>query len=209
MTDARELDNVPWHRLHHAYGPATDVPQLLRDIASRKPKVREEAWDRLNGNLWHQGTVYEAAAHAVPFLIELSQAPNVPERHVVLIYLGVLASGKSYLDVHQHMSLFEEERKRPDFTDRLEEELGWVRAAREAVRAGAPDYARLFADPAQQIRAGAAYLLGHFREDAERNIGWIRAHVDSNEADEVARQCHGCPVGLWPSRQAVGAAGVS
>lgn len=27
------LDEVPWQRLHHAFGAADDVPGLLRDLA--------------------------------------------------------------------------------------------------------------------------------------------------------------------------------
>ena len=34
---------VGWETLHHAYGPATDVPQLLRDIASDNAAVRSDA----------------------------------------------------------------------------------------------------------------------------------------------------------------------
>jgi hypothetical protein len=60
------LDDVGWETLHHAYGPDTDVPQLLRAIASDNAAVRSDAWHYLYGNLWHQGTVYEATAHAAP-----------------------------------------------------------------------------------------------------------------------------------------------
>ncbi len=28
------LDDVPWDRLHHAYGAASDVPGLLRELAA-------------------------------------------------------------------------------------------------------------------------------------------------------------------------------
>src|SRR5262245_43137472 len=140
------LDDVAWGTLHHAYGPATDVPQLLHALASDDAAARSQAWHDLYSNLWHQGTVYEATAHAVPFLIELSQTPQVAERHFVLAYLGSLATGNSYWDVHQHMSLFAEERNKPDFKERVVRELAWVRAAREAVRAGTDHYAVLLAD---------------------------------------------------------------
>jgi hypothetical protein len=41
------LDDVGWETLHHAYGPATDVPQLLRAIASDNAAVRSDAWPSL------------------------------------------------------------------------------------------------------------------------------------------------------------------
>jgi hypothetical protein len=84
------LDDIQWSSLGHAYGSATDVPQLLRDLAQRNAEVREEARDHLYGNLWHQGSVYEATAYAVPFLVELVREPLVQERHELLIYLALI-----------------------------------------------------------------------------------------------------------------------
>lgn len=200
------LDSVPWATLHHAYGPATDVPPLLRALASSDADARKKAWHELYGNLWHQGTVYEATAHAVPFLIELSQAHQVPDRHLVLEYLGSVALGRSYWDVHQHVGFLQGERSKPDFQERLDKELACVRATREAVRAGAPSYAALLADPAPLVRAGAVYLLGHFPEDAERNIGRIQAHIASGEANEVARTACLLAIGLLASAHEASAA---
>lgn len=56
------LDDIPWSTLHHAYGTAEDVPELLRQLQTADPDVRNEdspLW-QLFGNIWHQGTVYEA-----------------------------------------------------------------------------------------------------------------------------------------------------
>jgi hypothetical protein len=190
------LDNVAWGTLHHAYGPAADVPRLLREIASDDAAVRNSAWDSLHSNLWHQGTVYEATEHAVPFLIELSQTSQVADRHLVLAYLGFLATGSSYWDVHQHLSLFAEERNKRDFKERLDQELAWVHATRAAVRAGTDHYAVLLTDPEPLVRAGAAYLIGHFHEDAERNIGLIRRYLDAEDGREMVRAACVLSVGL-------------
>ncbi len=35
------LDAIPWSTLHHAYGEASDVPGLMRDLAS--PKKEDKA----------------------------------------------------------------------------------------------------------------------------------------------------------------------
>jgi hypothetical protein len=85
------LDDVPWGTFQHAYGPAEDVPGLLRRLASGDA---EALWE-LYGNIWHQGTVYEATAHAVPFLIALASAAEVPNRQEILAYLGWRARGPS------------------------------------------------------------------------------------------------------------------
>ena len=50
--------------LHHAYGPAEDVPNQLRALISHDEKQRDEALYALHGNIWHQGTIYEATSHA-------------------------------------------------------------------------------------------------------------------------------------------------
>ncbi|GIJ47624.1 hypothetical protein Val02_45100 [Virgisporangium aliadipatigenens] len=142
------LDDVDWAALEHAYGEATDVPELIRALAEGDT---DDALDELYGNIWHQGTVYEATAHAVPFLVEVLDAPAA-DRAAVLILLSHLATGSSYLDVHGDLT------GRVD-RDRLADELAWVRAAREAVLAGAPAYLRLLADDDADVRSTAAFVL--------------------------------------------------
>jgi hypothetical protein len=58
--------------LFHAFGPATDVPALIRQLADGSSDGREAALAELFGPIWHQGTVFEATACAVPFPIELA-----------------------------------------------------------------------------------------------------------------------------------------
>ncbi|MFI7597906.1 hypothetical protein [Actinoplanes sp. NPDC049681] len=57
-----ELDRVDWAALTHAYGPAHDVPGMLR----------EAALDDLYGSIFARGEVYSATAAAVPFLVSLA-----------------------------------------------------------------------------------------------------------------------------------------
>src|SRR5262249_25230696 len=91
------LDNVDWAKIHHAYGPATDVPAQIRAIAFGDEQQRKNAIWELHGNIWHQHTVYEASSFAVPFLIELVQNKIAEEE--VLSLIALLATGTSYLDV--------------------------------------------------------------------------------------------------------------
>ena len=66
-----QLDNVPWHSLTHAYGEASDVPGQIRALTSSVEQRREEALSQLYGNVFHQGTRWEASPFVVPFLYEL------------------------------------------------------------------------------------------------------------------------------------------
>jgi hypothetical protein len=71
------LDSPQWRELKHAYGPATDTPQLLRDL-ERFPVSdgRAEPWFTLWSSLCHQGNVYPASFAAVPHIVRvLATAP--------------------------------------------------------------------------------------------------------------------------------------
>src|SRR5438128_8301814 len=71
------VDIVDWAALRHAYGEASDVPELLRSLLSSDAGRRHHAIYELFGNIYHQGTVYPATAAAVPFLYELLPSPKV------------------------------------------------------------------------------------------------------------------------------------
>ena len=90
MRSPAELDAVGWARLGHAYGTAGDVPDLLRALAT---DAHERALDALYGNIFHQGSRYEATAHAVPFLLGLVADPSTPARADLVLFLGALAIG--------------------------------------------------------------------------------------------------------------------
>jgi hypothetical protein len=90
------LDDVAWHELSHAYGPAADVPVLIRALASADAETRRQARYELYGNIFHQGSRYEASAYAVPFLLELAVRPSVPDRAEIVELLTDLAIGYPY-----------------------------------------------------------------------------------------------------------------
>jgi HEAT repeat protein len=165
----KTLDAIDWKSLKHAYGEASDVPKLLRALASDHAGKREGALDALFSTIWHQGTVYSASAAAVPFLIELSMSDAQGDLPAILDLLAHLATGSSYLDAHQHLSHLEEERAAPEFADRLAGELVHVRAAKEAVARGASVYARRLRHEDPAVRVAAAYLLGLCPSDASRD----------------------------------------
>ena len=87
------IDKLDWSRWRHAYGPATDVPHLLRALRSQDEDVRKQAWYELYGTLYHQRSVYEATVHAVPFLLALLGDESTPDRAGFLYYLLDLCMG--------------------------------------------------------------------------------------------------------------------
>jgi hypothetical protein len=194
------LDEVEWARLEHAYGKAEDVPGQIRDLTSRRAKKRERALYELYGNIWHQHTVYEATAHAVPFLVEIVLAESVAHetRTGVLMLLAEIADGESYVDVHG--PLFEDMGVDIDAEPgQLERELEWVRAAHEAVHEHVPKLGRFLDSPDDDLRITAAYLVAKFPEDADELAPRLRRLYES-ERDAARRQVYA--LGLVTLRRA-------
>ena len=83
------LDQRPWAEWSHAYGSAADTPVSLRALAAADEGVAEQAEQDLWSSLVHQGSVYEATVHAVPFLARLVAADV--RREALLGMLGSVA----------------------------------------------------------------------------------------------------------------------
>lgn len=67
------LDDKRWSELDHAYGKATDIPRLLRDLADFPPhdSPASEPYVSLWSSLCHQGDVYTASYAAVPHVVQM------------------------------------------------------------------------------------------------------------------------------------------
>jgi hypothetical protein len=72
------LDSPRWSELEHAYGNASNIPGLLRQLQALPLSDGEnEPWFSLWSSLAHQGDVYSASFAAVPHVIYfLSLAPS-------------------------------------------------------------------------------------------------------------------------------------
>ncbi len=70
------LESATWGRIDHAYGPASDIPNLLRAVSSYPVKVdsQSEPYFTLWSSLFHQGDVYEASYAAVPHLLSIGES---------------------------------------------------------------------------------------------------------------------------------------
>jgi hypothetical protein len=152
------IEELDWAALRHAYGPATDVPQLLRALTSDDKSERKSAWYELYGNLWHQGSIYEATFYVVPFLIKLLRVERVADKAEILVYLANLYSAHGFWQVHSKLNLPKPEKT--ELERRLKEEESNVEATRSAVRGGKRTYFSLLKREDLGTRLAAAYLLG-------------------------------------------------
>ena len=180
------LNDIPWPSLTHAYGPASDVPDLIQQVAQGSDKDRQAAWYELYGNILHQGTVYEATSFAVPFFIELARDSSRTDYDEVLSYLAALAQGTSYRQVHEDVVGSLEGQSRDEHQTQLARELGWVEKTKLAVRDGIEVYRALLAHSSPAARAAAANLISCLPSEDARVQAWLVERLES-ETDETVR----------------------
>ncbi|MEN3614104.1 HEAT repeat domain-containing protein [Plantactinospora sp. ZYX-F-223] len=86
-----ELDRVSWTELAHAYGPAGDVPDLIRRVAGPDEEDALQSLYELRARILHQGNVCSATAPAVPFLAALLDDPGTTDPGGIAHLLGDMA----------------------------------------------------------------------------------------------------------------------
>ncbi|MEW2397325.1 HEAT repeat domain-containing protein [Streptomyces sp. NPDC046862] len=164
------IDDVDWASMGHAYtDSATDVPDLLRDLAADDPARREIALDGMYGAVHHQGDVYDSTVACIPFLFELVTTPAVADRGAVVHLLCSIA-GEREPDPEEIGGLFEDE----------EEDAAFVQPFLDAwatVRGRADVFLELLDDPDAEVRAAAAGALAHAHPDPARAFGALRERL--------------------------------
>lgn len=90
------LDEINWSQLAHAYGEASDVPSQIRGLISEDEPERRRAFYELCGNIYHQGSLYEATVAAVPFLLEIYRSLKAPDQEELALLIALIAAGKGY-----------------------------------------------------------------------------------------------------------------
>ncbi|MEE1741468.1 PBS lyase [Streptomyces sp. BE147] len=168
------IDEVDWASMEHAYGPADDVPGLLRGLASADPAEREMALDGMYGAVHHQGDVYACTLACIPFLFELAVDPGVQDRGSVVELLTSI--GGFDLDEDDEDEIDEDE---------IEGAANYAMAA-AAVTAGAGVFFELIADEDPGVRLAAPLALATLHRHPVRVLALLRERLPV-EADEEVR----------------------
>ena len=194
-----EIDAVSWAKLHHAYGPATDVPDLLRalmtpeaaspEICEAAKKNKRSVFDQVTwelwGNVFHQGSVWQVTATTVPFFAAiLRDGPNNPECKAFLInYLHHLALGYPedvFPDLPNPDEAFaaiaglQDPGGEPDYDVEDNRYLIWMRDSYEAVECNI-DVVLPYLDAADdQVAEAAIALCASFPRCADRSVPLLR-----------------------------------
>lgn len=78
------LESQRWKQLQHAYGEASNIPNLLEQLRTAPPYKAEDwqadPWYSLWSCLCHQNDVYTASYAAVPHLVAIAQTKPPQER---------------------------------------------------------------------------------------------------------------------------------
>lgn len=94
------LDSLRWAELEHAYGNATNIPALLREVTATVPsRDRTKTWDDIWSALAHQGDVYTASFAAVPHILRALWAYPVSTDYNYLHFAGYVESRRQQLKV--------------------------------------------------------------------------------------------------------------
>jgi HEAT repeat protein len=180
------LDEIEWSELEHAYGSAEDVPGLLRALLSGSPDERKKTIHSLYGNIFHQGTRYEATRYAVPFLAKLALHPDTFQRQDIVYLLGSITVGydESYLprgiDIAGQRAEIEQLRL-VDRAERMREVNEWVDAATDEADRRRRETRRAIYDIDFELRS-AEDQLGAY-DAVRRQIPALRDLLEADNPD--------------------------
>lgn len=197
------LDDVDWAELEHAYGTAEDVPDLLRALASESADERDGALHQLYGNIFHQGSRYEASAHAVPFLAALAADPRVRERAGIVYLLGAIAIGYDESHLPGGVDIAEwragvERMRTADPDEELRRMREWVAEARDEGERRVRETRLALYDPEESLRHVDAELGAY---DAVRAaVPTLRGLLDDSDPDVRAAAAY--TLGWFPEEAA-------
>jgi hypothetical protein len=176
-----QLESIPWSTLLHAYGPASDVANQIRALASTDAETRKQALWELCGNIFHQGTRYQATPYAIPFLYELLRTANTPDKHDIIYLLVNLALGYEEaflpdgLDPGTFRRYLGEADRQLSRAERAEcAKYGYGPQVDidcyDAVRHGIPTLLSLLDQDDTPVQQAAIYALSWFPEDAATSM---------------------------------------
>lgn len=171
------IDEVDWASLEHSYGPADNVPELLRGLASADPAERENALDGMYGTVHHHGDVYDSTLACIPFLMELVADPLVEDRGAIIELLtsigGIDLDGDDELDPGD---------------EGFEDAANYAMAA-SAVTAGCDVFLDLVGDHDREVRLVVPLTLANLHGDPVRVLRLLRHRLEVEKDDEVRLAC--------------------
>jgi hypothetical protein len=168
------LHDVDWSSMHHAYGPAHEVPALLLALRSADAAERDKALSRFYSAVHHQGDVYQCTTASLPFLLELAGNAAAPGRAAIvglLVSIGSAAVGRC----------------EGEWISPSGEPAGYEGAA-TVLRERSGAFAGWASDADPGVRRAAIPGLGLFLDDADRVTAVLRERLaaESGASERLA-----------------------
>ncbi|UJR86065.1 hypothetical protein [Sandaracinus amylolyticus] len=152
------LEDSVFATLEDAYGPAVDVPDRLRALAHGTYDEARHALGDLVAGIFHQGSYYQAAAPAIPFLIEIADG-DVPIRAALLHVLADMSAPLPEPEAFDPY-LFHSTPGAPEYPEAI--------ATIDAIRKGIAVYERALEAARPEVRRAAARLVACVRGEGAR-----------------------------------------
>ena len=190
------LNKIDWTNLEHAYGEASDVPELIRSLASKDEEERKNALWELYGNIFHQGTRYEATPYAIPFIFELIRDPQVLDKASLIKFTVDLALGypEAFLPKGPNVEdwmIDAEQLKEEEETEELDEiDEDWLKHidafidSYKSVLNEVQTYYKFLDNKDPELKIMAIFAIAWFRELASESVTKIRPLI-AKEKNEL------------------------
>ena len=169
----KRAHTIPWADISHAYGPATEIPDLLRRMYGGE----DDAWFEFWNLVMHQGTLYPATVAVIPVFLDWLADPEAPQRQPVWDFLREAARHRPedatpdafYLDIYK-----------TEYRQIVLDVLG-------AIRQGLPFYLQQAQDGTEVDRAGAYSLLGELPEALLESLPLLTERATSEQTPELQK----------------------
>ena len=186
-----KLNQIHWSKLSHAFGEASDVPTLIENLCAKDKDVFESSIYELFGNIWHQGTIYEATPKALPFLIYIYENVEVIDKNSLLVLLASIAAGSGYHQIHSKETFKNpftgEETNLPENLDNLlEAESAYVLETQVLCKPLLEMFISNLTNSEPSVRESVALALGKYPSKAAESIPKLEAVLLEEENEGVA-----------------------
>jgi hypothetical protein len=162
------LDQIDWQSLgYHVYGRHEIIPQEIRHLLSENAEVRQEAREFLLGGGQDIGDIYDTTPHIIPFLFEILDSPDGPDKDLLLYHLSVVADhslNPARASIHM---------------------LRLCLQTHDALKAGLGILIALLDDPTPEVRAADAGLLECMTDEVESLIPELIRSVRKEGDEEI------------------------
>ena len=135
--------------------------------------------------IWHQGSVYDASAAAVPFIVEILDSPATQHKELLLQLLSALATGRGWYHAHQSAEAVRRAIPSAEIESNIKRERIWIDELRAELNRFTPSFVRCLEHPDGSVRREAAELFRSLPESNSHSVPMLLRCFESETNDDV------------------------